>query len=246
MQRLFPRVDDGSAEVDLIEAYAYPAGRSWLRANMIASADGAATREGRAGGLGNETDQRLLGLLRALSDVVIAGAGTVVVEGYGPARVRPEYQQARAAAGQRAAPVMAVVSNQLRLDFSARFFTGELQRPIVVTSESAPADRLRAARQVADVIVAGAHVVDPALLVQALTSRGYSRLLCEGGPTLLGDVATAGVLDELCLTISPMMVGGPSRRILDGPVLEPPHPMRLTQVLLDDEQFLYARYEVQR
>ena len=246
MQRLFPREDAGPADVDLVEAYAYPAGRSWLRANMIASADGAATREGRAGGLGNRTDQHLLGLLRALSDVVIAGSGTVVVESYGPARIRAEYEEIRAAAGQPPAPVMAVVSNQLRLDFSARFFTGELQRPIVATCESAPPDRLRAAHQVADVIVAGAHVVEPALLVEALTERGYSRLLCEGGPTLLGDVAAAGVLDELCLTVSPMMVGGPSRRVLDGPVLEPPHELRLTQLLLDDEQFLYARYEVQR
>jgi len=246
MQRLFPHEGDSSVDVDPIEAYAYPAGRTWLRANMIASADGAATREGRAGGLGNRTDQHILGLLRALSDVVIAGSGTVVVESYGPARARPEYQDIRAAAGQPPAPVMAVVSNQLRLDFSARFFTGELQRPIVATCESAPPDRLRAAHEVADVIIAGAHVVEPARLVQALAERGHTRLLCEGGPTLLGDVASAGVLDELCLTISPLLVGGPSRRILDGPVLEPPHEMRLTQLLLDDEQFLYARYEVQR
>ncbi|MGH8888321.1 MAG: dihydrofolate reductase family protein, partial [Acidothermaceae bacterium] len=84
MQRLFPRDGDSSVDVDPADAYAYPAGRTWLRANMIASADGAATREGRAGGLGNRTDQRILGLLRALSDVVIAGSGTVVVESYGP------------------------------------------------------------------------------------------------------------------------------------------------------------------
>jgi riboflavin biosynthesis pyrimidine reductase len=141
---------------------------------------------------------------------------------------------------------MAVVSNRLRLDFSSRYFTEARERPIVVTSEAAPADLLRAAHQVADVIVAGAQVVDPALMVEALGERGHTRLLCEGGPTFLGAAVEAGALDELCLTISPLLVGGPARRILDGPVIAPPAEMRLTQVLLDDDDLLYARYEVQR
>jgi riboflavin biosynthesis pyrimidine reductase len=246
VRQLLPTPAD---DIDLVAAYAYPDSvreRPWLRGNMIASADGAATLEGRAGGLGNPTDQRVLGLLRALSDVVIAGSGTVITEGYGPARVRQEYQAARAAAGQPPAPVMAVVSNQLRLDFSSRYFTNEKQRPIVVTCETAPQDRLREARKVADVVLAGAKVVEPPLMVEALAERGYHRLLCEGGPTLLGDVAASGALDELCLTISPLLVGGPSRRILDGPVMEPPSRLRLTHLLLDDDELLYARYEVRR
>jgi 5-amino-6-(5-phosphoribosylamino)uracil reductase len=243
MRQLLP---SGVDDVDVVAAYAYPQRRPWLRGNMIASADGAATVDGRAGPLGNSTDQRLLGLLRALSDVVIAGAGTVITEGYGPARAREQYQQLRAAAGQPPAPVMAVVSNQLRLDFSSRYFTEALQPPIVATCEAAPPDLLRAAHEVADVIVAGARVVDPALLVAALAERGYTRLLCEGGPTFLGAAVEAGALNELCLTISPLLVGGPARRILDGPVLEPPARMRLTQLLMDDDDLLYARYEVQR
>jgi riboflavin biosynthesis pyrimidine reductase len=141
---------------------------------------------------------------------------------------------------------MAVVSNRLRLDFSSRYFTEALQRPIVATSEAAPADLLRAAHKVADVIVAGAEVVDPRLLVTALVERGFSRLLCEGGPTFLAATAQARVLDELCLTVSPLLTGGPSRRILDGPVLAPPVQLRLSQLLIDDDDLLYARYEVAR
>jgi riboflavin biosynthesis pyrimidine reductase len=243
MRQLLPSAVD---DVDVVAAYAYPEHRPWLRGNMIASADGAATVDGRAGRLGNSTDQHVLGLLRALSDVVIAGAGTVVTEGYGPARAREQYRALRAAAGQPPAPVMAVVSNQLRLDFSSRYFTEALQPPIVATCEAAPPDLLRAAHEVADVIVAGAEVVDPALLVAALGERGYTRLLCEGGPTFLGAAVEAGALSELCLTISPLLVGGPARRILDGPVIEPPARMRLTQLLMDDDDLLYARYEVQR
>lgn len=243
MRRLLP---DPADDVDVVAAYAYPSRRPWLRGNMIASADGAATLDGHAGGLGNPTDQRILVLLRALSDVVIAGAGTVVTEGYGPARAREEYQALRAEAGQPPAPVMAVVSNQLRLDFSSRYFSEARQRPIVVSCEAAPADLLRAAREVADVIVAGSRVVDPAVMVGALAERGLTRLLCEGGPSFLGSTAEAGALDELCLTISPMLVGGPSRRVLDGPVISPPAPLRLTQLLIDDDELLYARYEVRR
>ncbi|HEY0871231.1 MAG TPA: dihydrofolate reductase family protein, partial [Acidothermaceae bacterium] len=75
---------------------------------------------------------------------------------------------------------------------------------------------------------------------------GHRRLLCEGGPTLLAAVAADGVLDELCLTIAPMLVGGPSPRVLDGPVLTPPRRLRLTQLLQDDDDLLFARYEVLR
>jgi riboflavin biosynthesis pyrimidine reductase len=243
VRRLLP---DWSADVDLVDAYRYPTDRSWLRANMVASADGAATIDGRAGGLGNKTDQQVLGLLRALSDVVIAGAGTVTAEGYGPARVRAEYQEHRAANGQPAAPLMAVVSQRLQLDFDSRYFTEASRPPIVVTCEAAPADRLLAAQKVAEVVVVGDHNVDPTLMVDALVAMGHRRLLCEGGPTLLGHLAAGGVLDELCLSISPLLVGGPSRRILDGPALDPPVPMVLTQLLIDDDDLLYARYAVQR
>jgi riboflavin biosynthesis pyrimidine reductase len=242
LRRLLP---DPVDEVDPISAYSYP-DSTWLRANMISSADGAATIDGRAGGLGNKSDQQVLAALRALCDVVIAGAGTVSAEKYGPARAREEYQTLRAAAGQPPAPLMAVVSQHLRLDFESRYFVEATQPPIVVTCAEAPAERLLAAQKVATVIIAGERVVSPAAMVDALVGRGYRKLLCEGGPTLLGAVAADGVLDELCLTIAPMLVGGDSRRVLEGPVLSPARRMRLTQLLQDDDDLLFARYEVLR
>jgi riboflavin biosynthesis pyrimidine reductase len=243
LRRLLP---DHAETVDLVDAYPYPAAGTWLRANMVSSADGAATVDGRAGGLGNKTDQQVLGLLRGLADVIIAGAGTVTAEGYGPARARPEYHEIRAAAGQPTAPTMVVVSQRLQLDFESKYFTEASQAPIVVTCASAPDDRLIAARKVADVVIAGETTVSPALMVGALVERGHRRLLCEGGPTLLGTVAADGVLDELCLTIAPLLVGGASRRVLEGPSLEPPLKMALTQLLQDGDDLLYARYEVRR
>ena len=242
VRRLLP---DPVDDVDLLDAYRYPPG-TWLRANMIASADGAATIDGRAGGLGNTTDQLVLGLLRALADVVIAGAGTVTAEGYGPARAREQYQDLRAAAGQPPAPTMVVVSQRLQLDFESKYFAQALQRPIVVTCAAAPADRMLAARNVAEVVVAGDTVVSPALMVDALVALGHRRLLCEGGPTLLGTVVADGVLDEMCLTIAPTLVGGPSPRVINGPPLDPAPKLTLTQLLQDDDDLLYARYEVRR
>jgi riboflavin biosynthesis pyrimidine reductase len=241
-RRLLP---DPVDEVDVASAYRYP-DRTWLRANMISSVDGAATIDGHAGGLGNKSDQQVLGALRGLSDVVIAGAGTVTAEGYGPAKARAEYQELRAAAGQPPAPVMAVVSQRLHLDFDSRYFVEATHPPIVITCAAAPADRLVAAQKVASVVIAGESSVSPALMVEALVGLGHRRLLCEGGPTLLGLVAADGVLDELCLTIAPMLVGGESRRVLDGPVLSPARRMRLTQLLQDDDDLLFARYEVLR
>jgi riboflavin biosynthesis pyrimidine reductase len=243
LRRLLPDPVDA---VDLVEAYPYPPDTTWLRANMISSADGAATINGRAGGLGSATDQQVLGLLRALADVVIAGAGTVIAEGYGPARARPQYQDLRATAGQPSAPRMVVVSQRLQLDFDSKYFSEALETPIVVTCEAAPADRVLAARKVAEVVIAGDGVVSPTVMVDALVALGYRRLLCEGGPTLLATVAADGVLDELCLTIAPMLVAGPSRRVLEGPLLDPAPRMALTQLLQDDDDLLYARYEVQR
>ena len=214
---------------------------------MMASADGAATVDGRAAGLGNATDQEVLRLLRGLADVVIAGAGTVTAEGYGPAKARDEYRDMRAAAGQAAAPVMVVVSQRLQLDFDSTYFTGALQPPIVVTCTNAPADRLLAARKVAEVVVAGEDQVSPALMVERARRRSATGGSCaRAARPCSARTAADGVLDELCVTISPKLVGGPSRRVLDGPVLDPPEALRLTQLLQDDQDFLFARYEIVR
>src|SRR3954451_15278663 len=109
------------ADVDLAAAYAYPADRPWLRANMIASLDGSAWWGGRAGPLGDERDRELLQLLRGLADVVIVGAGTVRVEGCAPVRPGPEWAALRA--GRPPVPPLAVVSRALNLDFDAPIFT---------------------------------------------------------------------------------------------------------------------------
>jgi riboflavin biosynthesis pyrimidine reductase len=97
---------------------------------------------------------------------------------------------------------------------------------------------------VADVIIAGERDVDLATALGALAERGYARVLAEGGPTLNGQLAAAGLLDELCLTLSPLLAGGEAKRILAGPVLLPGPSWRLRS-LCEQDGFLFLRYRPQ-
>lgn len=225
-------------ETDLAEAYAYPETAPWLRANMIASLDGAASREGKVGPLGSDADQQVLSFLRGLSDVVIVGANTIRVEGYGPLPPQESWRDIRR--GRPPTPPLAIVSARLDLDFDAPVFAEAYTRPILITCESAPTERLTAARKRADVIVCGGLITDIGQALDELARRGYVRQLSEGGPRLLAEIAAAGRLDELCLTLSPRLIAGDGPRILNGPIMDV-QPMRLDH-LIQEDGFLFLRY----
>ncbi|WP_431966956.1 pyrimidine reductase family protein [Actinacidiphila sp. bgisy160] len=249
MRRLFPA--PATAETldtaeTLADAYAYPepaGGAPWLRANMVSSLDGAARHDGRSQPLSSDADMRVFGVLRALADVVVVGAETVRQEGYRPARAREVFADRRAAAGQGPAAVIAVVSARLDLDFSLPLFTEPLVPTLLLTGEDAPADRVAAAERAgARVVRAGTGTgVDPARAVRELAALGLRRMLTEGGPRLLAQFAAAGVIDELCLTIAPLLTAGDAMRIMNGPSIA--DPVRFTPVsILEEEGFLFTRY----
>jgi riboflavin biosynthesis pyrimidine reductase len=225
--------------VALAHAYPYPADRVWLRANMIASLDGAAWFGDRVEALGSAADQRLLVALRAMADVVIVGAGTIRAEGYGPLSAEPDWPSVRA--GRPPVPPLAIVSRRLDLDLDGPIFTKATSRTILLTTEAAPRDRLHQAERHAEVIVAGRDGLDWRTAVSELAARGHRRLLSEGGPTVLARAAQSEVLDELCLTVSPMLAAGAAARILDGPALPAPERFRLRALHADDD-FLFLRY----
>jgi riboflavin biosynthesis pyrimidine reductase len=224
---------------ELARLYDYPRER-WLRANMVASADGAAFLDGRSGGLSSTADRRLFGVLRALADVVLVGAGTARAEKYRPARRRPELAALRA--GRTGTPPIALVSRALDLDLSAPLFADAPPdaRTIVITCAASPGERRAAAAQVADVIVAGDLVVDLAGALSSLAGRGLGRVLCEGGPKLLGHLAAAGLVNELCLTVSPVLAGPGASRITEGAPFSALS-MSLVHVLRADSA-LFCRY----
>ncbi len=247
MRRLLP---EPAADLTPEEAYAdvpRTAGRPGVRVNMVASLDGAITVDGRSGGLGGDADLRVFRALRALADVVLVAAGTVRTEGYGPPKLPDEAQAARRARGQSRLPRIAVVTRSLEMDWGSRFFTEapEDARAIVVTSARSPADGRRRAAQVADVLVSGDDGVDLAGALTRLTrlgADGVASVLCEGGPTLNRALAAEGLLDELCLTVSPRLVGGDGPRMLAGAPPAPGGiPMRL-HAAYEDEGFLFIRH----
>lgn len=199
---------------DLLALYA-PADRSVprLRANFVASVDGSATAQGLSGALGGAADHRVFDLLRQLADVIVVASGTVRSEGYAGPLVSPDAGEWRRGRGWAAHPAIAVVSGTLSIDPASDFFTTSPVRPLVLTCDSADADRRAALAEVADVVSCGAVSVEPARLVAALVERGLPQMHCEGGPALLGSLIEGDVLDALCLTISPTLEGGAGGRI---------------------------------
>lgn len=200
----------------LAEHYAYPTetGRLTLRANMVTSVDGAVTLDGLSKPISGKADWYLFGLQRALADVIVVGAGTARSEGYGPGRSRPEFAHLREQHAQPVAPTLALVTRAGDLDPSADYLGGSA-RPIVITCASGRKNLDEVAER-ADVVVAGDDDVDLRSAVAQVHERGHTRVLTEGGPHLLGSLLDAGLLDEMVASLSPIMVGGDSGRMVQG------------------------------
>lgn len=228
----------GIGDQDIAALYSDGAGAPWLRVNFVASIDGAATRQGLSGGLSDDADHRVFDILRRLCDVVVVGAGTVRAEGYGAMRVDEASQRARRDAGLTAHPVFAIVSASLDLDPASPIFRDAPQRPIIVTTELSRRDTREALAEVADIWVCGAERVEPGRLVAGLVERGLTRIHCEGGPHLFGDLIAAGAVDELCLTVSPTLEAGVAMRISAGAAPILPVGMRLAHVLQSGDTLL--------
>ncbi|MBH0084600.1 pyrimidine reductase family protein [Salinibacterium sp. SWN167] len=211
----------------------------WLRANFVSSIDGAATHEGVSGGLGTDSDGRVFGLLRRLADVIVVGAGTVRQEGYRNLALDAESAEWRTSQGLAAQPPFAIVTASLRLE------PGDLgsyaTRPLVVTTESAPAESRKRIEEVADVIIAGDAAVDTVEMKHLLAERGLVQQHSEGGPTLFATMIAQGVVDELCLTVSPRLEGGSARRIVDAADATPQN-MSLAHALSAPDGTLLLRY----
>ena len=212
-------------EDDLPGLYAPPEG-PWLRANMIATLDGSATGpDGRSGTINNDVDNAVFRTLRRGADVVVVGAGTARAEGYSPVDV----------------PI-AVVSRSGEVP--ERLRGGPAGRVLLCTCAAGPGpDRAREQLSEEHVLVTGDETVDHAALRSALHERGHRSILTEGGPSLLTDMLAAGVVDELCLTWVPRMLGGEHPRIAAGPALDVPLAPLL---LLEHEGTLLGRWRVQR
>jgi riboflavin biosynthesis pyrimidine reductase len=233
------------ADGELPGLYAYPdTGDTWVRANFITSIDGGATTGGKSGPMAGPGDRLVFFLLRELADVILVGAGTVRIEGYSGAHAGVAERQRRQARGQSEVPQLAIVSRSGRLDRDMAVFTRTEVAPLVLTCAAAQDATRRCLGDVAEVVDCSGGdpgEVDEAAVLAVLRARGMRRVLTEGGPMLLGSFMQRHLLDELCLTIAPYLVGGLARRIATG-AGQALTRMTCSHILTDDAGYLYTRY----
>lgn len=227
-------------DVDVHEHYALDwTDHGGIRANMIASVDGASDAAGASRGLQTPGDNRVFAALRDLADVVLVGAATAAAERYHAARVDPDRAALRKRYGLRPDLPIALVTRRLHLDLDGPLFADPQRPPLVITVSTADitevADR-------AEVIVCGVEQLDFGELRRQLVARGLTRVLCEGGPRLLAALIDSGELDELCLSLTPLLVGPGGARIVHGaPWPTTPVGAQLHSVLEEDGA-LFLRY----
>jgi riboflavin biosynthesis pyrimidine reductase len=244
MRQLYPAsLDDVAPEDAYVDAVRVGRpDRPWVLLNMVSSADGATVVNGVSEKLGGDGDWSIFLFLRSLADAILAGAGTVRAEGYGPPKVREEHQEGRRRRGQPPRPRLCIATRGAGFDWSTPLFNDPDNRPIILCPADAPADKLDEARRHADVIAHGQGQLDLAAALARLAEEGVGVLLCEGGPALNGTLLEQGLVDELCLTVSPTLVGnGGGATIVGDAQLPAPLGMQLVSVLEQDGE-LYLRY----
>lgn len=226
----------------LFAAYAAPQ-EPWVRCNMVTSLDGAATgADGRSGSINSDADHVVFEVLRALSHVVVVGAGTIRSERYSPLSVVDSLLELRRRRGLPDELPLVAVSNHGDVPTTLR---GSRDGEVLLALPASAPGLAEARRELGadNVVVCGDDELDIAALVTRLHERGWSQVLTEGGPHLLGSFLASGRLDELCFTISPLVVGGEHRR----PVGPDGTPTALdVGLLVEEDGTLMGRWFVRR
>lgn len=244
IDELYPEPTAGLDREALLARYGRPgarAGEPWIRVNFVATLDGSVTgADDRSGSISSAADKAVFGVLRRLADVVLVAAGTVRHEDYHGSLVSEGQRAWRVANGLAEHPGFAIASRTLDLDPTGAAFADAPVRPLVLTVAAAPAERRSALAEVAEVVDCGDEDIDPARLRALFAERGQFDILCEGGPSFLGSLAAGDGIDELCLTVAPLLVAG------DGPRLARGEPaalgLRIAHVLRSESDDLILRY----
>ena len=236
-------------EAELRKLYRHPVprpGRVWLRSNFVTSLDGSIQGpDGRSGSINTTSDQHLFALHRAHADAILVGAQTVRAEGYRAVDLAPWQRELRAQEGLSDFPVLAVVTRSLDLD-PAIAASGDLAVGAVLVLTTAGKTRVELgpleAAGIQVVQLPGATGVDLSAVTVHLARSGLQRVLCEGGSRLHRDLLAANLLDELSLTLAPVVVGGAGSRITAGDPLPAAAAFELTSALYADDGTLFVNY----
>lgn len=221
-----------------------PADRPRVLVNMVSTADGRATVGGRSGPIGGEADARMFAELRTVADAILIGTGTLRAERYGRLVKAPERRERRVARGLAADPVAILLSRRLDLPWEAALFAEPAQRVIVACAGEATG--APPAGLAADVELLRLPDPSPGSVLRALReAHGIRSVLCEGGPTLNARLLADRALDELFLTVGPLLSGEPGAlSILEGPGLPEPARLALRWLLRRGDE-LFLRYRVE-
>jgi riboflavin biosynthesis pyrimidine reductase len=238
-------------ETDLVELYRHPApeGRGWVRSNFVMSLDGSVQGpDGRSGSINTESDHYVFALQRALADAILVGANTVRFEGYRAVDLEPWQLEIREQEGLAPYPMLVIISASADLDpVIATAAEGVGGAVMIITTPDKSTDDLEPLRAAGiTVLEAEGMALDLTQIVDQLAGSGFRRLLCEGGPRLHNDLHAAGIVDEVCLTLAPVVVGGQGLRSTSGAALPVPSSFRLHHVLYADDGALFASHRVLR
>jgi riboflavin biosynthesis pyrimidine reductase len=210
-----------------------------VRADFVVSLDGAVEIGGRAKPLGAPVDRSAFMAMRAVADAVLVGAGTARIERYGPINLADDAIERRVARGQEERPRLVVVSRRGVFTADERMFSGD-QRPVLVTPHAAVSEH-GSLRDLADLVICGDKEVDLSAALDLLVERGWKSIVCEGGPTLLRDLLDADLVDEMCITHSPVVAGAQHLGLSGEVPLDRPTRFKLDGLLAGDG-LLLARY----
>jgi len=257
MRSLLPSGDSDNLDVD-VDLHAHYAldwiGVGGFRVNFVSSLDGSATVSGLSRGLQTPGDNRVFAALRDLADVIVVGAATATAENYRPARPTQERQATRRRFGLADRPTIAVLSSSLAIDLSAELSAAaspDAPTWIVTTSAAPPERRAKLGAAIANGLnvrlleIPSQDGVPVDVASELLREAGYVHQLCEGGPHLFAAAARASAVDELCLTVAPLLAGPGGPRITNGHEW-PDDAVRSAELvgLLTEDDALFCRYTI--
>lgn len=248
MDLLFPAHRQSLTDADLLELYAWPE-QKYLRANMVTTIDGVVRGpDDRSESISSGADKRVFHMLRGTCEALIVGAGTVRTENYRSLSTHGKWEQWQASRKRSDVTPVVVVSNRGEFDPTARLFGGPPGSVIVVVPEAVAVRVRRELPDTAEVLAIGAYEVDLASVPTFLVERGRTRLLTEGGPSLLAALWPG--IDELCLTTTPSILGGigvsrPSPDLFGGQVLSADNRTVALRHLIEADGTLLATWQRQ-
>lgn len=228
MESLIPATGPLNGAELIYQHYAWPVSdKPWVRMNFVASVDGGAWGHNKlSASISTPADRQVFGVLRATSDAILVGAGTALAENYGSPASGDKQRELRARLYKPEPPVLAVVSGSGNVPSDAKMFENPTNQPEIYSSE--------------------------VKAVEALGEAGQKRILCEGGPHLFASLLSSGLVDEVCLTLAPLLVGPASgsdqiSRIVAGSAHLPDNiPLELTRLAVADDSTLLGMWKVNK